>query len=75
MSILSSSFMKSKLSVLGGLYYRIIIIDTFRFELSSVLLLLKIELNLISFLRVKVRLSAIKRETPPPVLFGLIFYS
>ena len=52
-SILSISFMKSKLSVLGGLY--IIIIDTFLFELSSVssisiIILLKIELNFISFL-------------------------
>ena len=69
--------MKSKLSVLGGLY--IIIIDTFLFELSyvlsiSIIILLKIELSLISFLRVKVRLSAMKRETPPPVLFGLILY-
>ena len=34
-----------------------------------------IELNLISFLRVKVRPSVMKRETPPPVLFGLILYS
>ena len=37
-SILSSSFMKSKPSVLGGLY--IIIIDTFLFEFSSVYLYL-----------------------------------
>ena len=70
-SILSSSFMKSKPSVLGGLY--IIIIDTFLFELSSVLsisiiILLKIELNLISCLRVKVRLSAMKSE---PSVLGL----
>ena len=55
-SILSISFMKSKLSVLEALY--IIIIDTFLFELSyvlsiSIIILLKIELHLISFLRVK----------------------
>ena len=72
-SILSSSFYEEYT-------FCIIIIDTFLFKLSSVLsmsimILLKIELDLISFLRVKIRLSAMKRETPPPVLFGLILYS
>ena len=51
MSILSISFMKSKLSVLEGLY--IIIIDTFFVLSISIIILLKIELHLISFLRVK----------------------
>ena len=36
------------------------------------MILLKIELNLISFLRVKIRLSAMERETPPPVLLYCI---
>ena len=39
------------------------------------MILLKIELNLISFLHVKIKLSAMKRETPPPVLLGRILYS